>query len=304
MLAFCRCGHLRDEHIAGGGCIHLNRASKRYPTEAVCACTRYTVDPLLDDSEAFIAKTLNQVARKEGIPLEQVDREDLTQVMAVSLWKASAKYDSRSHIRFGSYAAFEIYNDAIDELRSARMFGRQGQYRVETPPPTHTDETGKWDFEKRDPLDELDDDAAGSRRLERAVTGISVDAEDIGSLSVKWALAAADRVGDRPVSNHDHGTDQGATGGARSPGWAAGLDALSLDWRPRQELCDHCGEPIPWSPGKRSDSRFCNANHQQAHAQRRARRRRAGLPEDAPGGRGHPFDDQQEPHQNDDEEAA
>jgi hypothetical protein len=240
MLAFCRCGHLRDEHVAGGGCIHLNKPSKRFPNQAVCACGRYATDAMLADSEAFLAKTLAALSRKERASLDEV-RDDLMQVMRISLWKASVKYDSRSHIRFGSFAAFEVYNDAIDEIRSARMFGRQGQYRVETPPPP-TDEPGKWDFEARDPLDELDDDGPGSRRLERVNTGVSVDAEDIGSLALSWALAAEDRAGNRPADGFDLGSAPGSEGGASSPGWSAGLDALSLDWADARELHQHDDE--------------------------------------------------------------
>jgi len=53
-------------------------------------------------------------------------------------------------------------------------------------------------------------------------------------------------------------------------------------------LCEYCGDFKPTR--RRRDSRFCSANHQQAAAQRRARRRAAGLSEDAPGGRGHAFE--------------
>lgn len=226
MLEFCRCGHTRDEHVAGLGCNHTNAASKRFSTQAPCACARYRADARLDDSEVFLAKQLNAIIRGEGLDLARVDRDDLLQVMRISLWRASAKYDSRSHIRFGSFASFEVYNDAIDELRSKRMFGRHGEYRVESPPPTPEDQPGEWNFEKRDPLDELDDDAAGSRRLERAITGISVDAEDIGSLSLGWALAADDLLGDGPIREHGKRAHPGPAGGAGGPGWVAGLAAL------------------------------------------------------------------------------
>jgi DNA-directed RNA polymerase specialized sigma24 family protein len=218
MLAFCRCGHVRDDHVAG--CTHVN-SSRRFDADARCTCRRFTYDALLDDAEAFVAKQLHQIMRKEGVPLDDVDKQDLLQVMRISLWRASAKYDSRSHIRFGSFAAFEVYNDAIDELRSARMFGRHGQYRLQ-PLLAHNDDD-TWIIDATDPLD---DDAAGSRRLERVIAELTVDAPDAGDIDLRWALTDGDREALGAAAVDGDGTDASATRGARDPAWDRGLSAL------------------------------------------------------------------------------
>lgn len=221
-LVFCACGHTRDEHTAAG-CAHVNAASKRFPVAAPCACRRFTLNPLLEDAEAFIAKTLNQIIRKEGIPdVSHADREDLTQVMLLSLWKASAKYDSRSHIRFGSYASFEVYNDAIDEIRSSRMYGRHGQHRVQ--PHTVRSDDDTWAIDPIDPLDEGD---RGEGRLERVVAELTVDAPDAGDVALRWALAEDDRDALRTPRERRSATPGGAPRGTGSPAWASGLTALT-----------------------------------------------------------------------------
>jgi hypothetical protein len=224
-LVYCACGHLADEHRPGLGCQHVNAASKRFAASARCHCGRFTPNAELGDPTDFVAKQLNHVLAKQKIPVEPVEREELLQVMHVSLWRAALKYDSRSHIRFGSFAAFELYQDAIDEMRSARMFGRDGKHRLPPQPPSDVDGDGNWNFERLDPLDELDDDAAGSRRLERAVAGVSTDAEDVGSLSLGWALAARDRGSNGSVRDRDRQSDRTAEGRAGSPGWAVALAA-------------------------------------------------------------------------------
>lgn len=219
MLAFCRCGHTRDDHVAG--CTHLN-SSKRFPTSARCACKRFTYDPQLDDAEAFVGKQLNHIIRKEGISLDDADKQDLLQVMRISLWRASCKYDSRSHIRFGSYAAFEVYNDAIDELRSARMFGRHGQYRLQ-PALARNDDNDSWNVDPVDPIDVAD---GGAGRLERVVAELTVDAPDVGDVVVGWALTDDDRRALRSAARDGDSTAESTPAGARGPAWGLGLAAL------------------------------------------------------------------------------
>jgi hypothetical protein len=186
MLELCRCGHQADEHAAGRGCNHTNAPSKRFPTGARCACARFNYDPDLADSEVFLAKQLNAAIRNQGLQLEQVDRDELTQVMRISLWRASTKYDSRSHIRFGSFASFEVYNDAIDELRSKRMFGRHGEYRLQPLERVDDDDTA-WNVDPVDPLDHHD---AAQGRLDRVVAELTVDPADAGSVDLRWVHPA------------------------------------------------------------------------------------------------------------------
>lgn len=219
-LAFCRCGHTRDQHRPGVGCHHENQASKRFAASARCVCARFVFDPLLDDAEAFIGKQLSAIVRKEGLALEPVDRDELLQVMRISLWRASVKYDSRSHIRFGSWAAFEVYNDAIDELRSSRMFGRHGQHRLPAALPSHAD--GDWNI---DPVDPLDADDAWTGRLERVVAELTLDPPDVGSLDLGRALSEVDREALRAAGNGRRGTACGASARARRPAWSDGLTA-------------------------------------------------------------------------------
>lgn len=220
-LAFCRCGHTRDGHVPGGGCAHVNQPSKRFAAGARCHCPRFVANAELGDAEVFLAKQLNHAVRKEGLDLERVDRDDLLQVMRISLWRASTKYDSRSHIRFGSYASFEVYNDAIDELRSSRMFGRHGQHRL---PTLQSDANGDaWDI---DPVDPLDADDAGARRLERVVAEFTVDPPDAGDVALRWALAEDDREALRAAGNGSGGPDRGASARTRRAAWSDGLSAL------------------------------------------------------------------------------
>lgn len=219
MLAFCRCGHTRDDHVAG--CTHLN-TSKRFPDSARCACKRFGYDPQLDDAEAFVGKQLNHIIRKEGISLDDADKQDLLQVMRISLWRASCKYDSRSHIRFGSYAAFEVYNDAIDELRSARMFGRHGQYRLQPQLARDTD-NDSWNVDPVDPIDLAD---GGAGRLERVVAELTVDAPDVGDVVVGWALTDGDRASVEAVVDRRVGDVARPETGYRGPAWDRGLQAL------------------------------------------------------------------------------
>lgn len=194
MLAFCRCGHLRDEHIAGGGCIHLNRANvKRAVPEALCTCLRFEPDPRLVDSEDFVGKVLEKVVAKEAIPLEPVEREEALQVLRIALWKTSAKYDSRSHVRFRVYAYLELYNDTIDHFRSER--GRHGQHRV---------------FDARGVSDDfdVDDGAAGVDRLGGAASRDPADDPDA------WA---ADAGGLLTVGDGEAATVAGGEGGGDAP---------------------------------------------------------------------------------------
>jgi DNA-directed RNA polymerase specialized sigma24 family protein len=218
-LEICTCGHLRDQHPVG--CIHINRRRNFILESEVCKCALYRPAEL-GDTEVFLAKTLNKLAAKEGIPLEQVERDDLLQVMRIALWGAARKYDSRSHITFGSFAAFEVYNDAIDEMRSSRMFGRQGQYRVQ-PALAGAADDDNWNI---DPADPLDDDATGSRRLDRVVAELTVDPPDVGDVVVRWALTEADRGAVRVAAVSGLRADHRAAHRAGEPAWNAGLTAL------------------------------------------------------------------------------
>lgn len=139
MLAFCACGHTRDEHLAGGQCIHLNHdtrndnakpevRAKARKVDEVCTCSQYAPDARLTDSEDFIGKVLMKAKNREGWDFEWVEWQEALQVLRIQLWRTAAKYDSRSHIRFRVYAYFELFNDAIDHIRSER--GRHGQHRV------------------------------------------------------------------------------------------------------------------------------------------------------------------------------
>lgn len=219
MLAFCACGHTRDEHIAG--CTHINAASKRFPLAARCTCARFTLNEQMQDAEVFLAKHLHSVEHKVG-RLEQADRDDLLQVMRIALWKTSAKYDSRSHIRFGSYASFEVYNDAIDEIRSSRMFGRHGQHRLQ--PLVVQGDDDSWFVDPVDPLDQRD---SGAGRLERVVSEFTVDAPDAGDIALRWALAEDDRAVVGAAGERRGATTDGAANGDRDAAWASGLTALT-----------------------------------------------------------------------------
>lgn len=220
MLAFCRCGHTRDDHVAG--CTHVN-TSRRFPTDQRCTCKRFTYDPLLDDAEAFLGKQYNHLRRKECLDLDDADKQDLLQVMRISLWRASCKYDSRSHIRFGSFAAFEVYNDAIDELRSARMFGRHGQYRLQ-PALARDIDNDSWNVDPVDPLDVAD---GGAGRLERVVAELTVDAPDVGDVVVGWALTDDDRRALRSAAPDGDREAERVTRRAREPAWSGSLAALT-----------------------------------------------------------------------------
>jgi DNA-directed RNA polymerase specialized sigma24 family protein len=222
MLAFCRCGHVDTEHRAGVGCTHINDGRK-FPASAPCACRRFELDAHMLDAEEFLAKQLNHLRTKEGLSLEPVEREDLLQVMRISLWRASTKYDSRSHIRFGSFAAFEVYNDALDELRSARMFGRRGQHRL---PPMASSANSDDDFSS-DAADPVDSHDGGEGRLARVVAELTVDPADAGSVDLRWAAAEGDREAVRAVAERHQRTVEGAESGARAPTWHRGLAAFT-----------------------------------------------------------------------------
>lgn len=223
-VAYCGCGHTLDDHVRGAVCRHVNRASKRFPTSAPCGCRRFHPCPGLPDSEEFLAKQLNALIAKQRLSLESVERDDLLQVMRISLWRASAKYDSRSHIRFGSYAAMEVCNDAIDEMRSARMFGRQGQHRLPPPLPSPTDADGNWDFEQPDPQDEHD---RGDGRLARVVAELTIDAPDAGSVDLRWAESQRDSEAIRAVRDRRLSTRESVEDGDHGAAWQRGLAALT-----------------------------------------------------------------------------
>lgn len=129
----------------------MNAASKRHPVAARCHCGRFAVSPAIGDTEAFIGRSLSALVSRQGLALEPVEADELLQVMRVALWRASRKYDSRSHIRFGSFAATFLVQRAIDELRSARMFGRRGQHRLPLLPPPAIDDGGQVVGEEADP---------------------------------------------------------------------------------------------------------------------------------------------------------
>lgn len=82
-----------------------------------------------------MGRSLSALVVRQGLGLEPVEAEELLATMRIALWQATVRYDSRSHIRFGSFAATFVVNRAIDELRSARMFGRRGQHRLPVLPP-------------------------------------------------------------------------------------------------------------------------------------------------------------------------
>jgi hypothetical protein len=239
MLAFCRCGHLEGEHIAGGGCIHVNPTSRKLEVgEAICGCIRYEPDDRLTDSEDFIGKVLEKVVGKEAIPLEPVEREEALQVLRIALWKTSAKYDSRSGVKFRVYAYLELYNDTIDHFRSER--GRHGQHRV---------------FDARGQLDDHDDDvdygAAGSHRLGGAASRDPADdpdnwGSDGGGLLAVGDGAPAEAAGgpggrdaqgdarrDRRPGGRTAGRARAATARSRraAPQRVAFIDCKTCDWR-------------------------------------------------------------------------
>jgi DNA-directed RNA polymerase specialized sigma24 family protein len=222
-IAYCGCGHALDQHIRGGVCQHVNRPSKRIPTSAPCGCRHFHPNPGITDSDEFVAKQVNHVVRKLGVPLEPVDREDLAQVMRISLWKASEKYDSRSHIQFGSFAAFELYQDAIDELRSPRMFGRHGQHRL-PPALASAADDDSWIIDPVDPQDAHDH---GDGRLARVVAEFTVDPPDAGSVDLRWATSDRDREALRAAGERRRRPDQSPEDGARVPAWHRGLAALT-----------------------------------------------------------------------------
>lgn len=128
-LEFCACGHTPDVHAHGARCGHVNEPNRKLALgRAPCTCQRFTPDPRLVDGEDFARRVLQKVLAKENLPVEQVDLEDALSVLIRQLWVTSAKYDSRSHVRFRVYAYLELYNDAIDHFRSE--WGRNGQHRV------------------------------------------------------------------------------------------------------------------------------------------------------------------------------
>lgn len=219
-LEFCRCGHTRDSHVPGVGCDHVN-ASRRHPEAKRCTCSRFGVDGDLADSEVFLAKQLNHVVRKEGLDLQPVERDELMQVMRISLWRASTKFDSRSHIRFGSFASFEVYQDAIDELRSRRMFGRRGEYRLQ-PLPAPPDADDSWIIDQADPLE----DDLGAGRLARVVAELTIDPPDAGSVDLRWASTSRDRAALGTVRERRRSEAEAAEGGDRRPGWRLSLYRL------------------------------------------------------------------------------
>lgn len=222
-VAYCGCGHVAGEHRPGLGCQHVNAASKRFPTSAGCHCGRFKANAEMGDPGEFVVKQLNHIVAKQGIPLEPVDRDDLLQVMHVSLWRAALKYDSRSHIRFGSFAAFELYQDAIDELRSARMFGRHGQHRLPSPAPSAPD-ADSWHIDPIDPQDEHD---RGEGRLARVVAEFTVDPPDAGSVDLRWAESQRDREAVTAVRERRLAAREGAEGGDLGAAWQRGLAALT-----------------------------------------------------------------------------
>lgn len=236
MLAFCQCGHLRDEHVAGGGCIHLNRANvKRDVPEALCTCTRYGPDERLTDSEDFVGKVLEKVIAKEAIPLEPVEREEALQVLRIALWKTAAKYDSRSHVRFRVYAYLELYNDTIDHFRSER--GRHGQHRV---------------FDARGILDSFDDDgdgAVGADRLGGAASRDPADDPDAWSADAGGLLTVGDGETAPPAGSEGGGDAPRDARRDRRPGVRDARPARAQDARPRRGAptrltfidCDACG---------------------------------------------------------------
>jgi hypothetical protein len=222
-VVYCDCGHTGDEHRPGLGCQHVNPESKRFPSSAGCHCGRLTPNGDIGDPDEFVAKQLNHVVAKQRLPLEPVDRVDLVQVMGVSLWRAARKYDSRSHIRFGSFAAFELYQDALDEIRSSRMFGRQGQHRLPPPLPSGTD-GDEWHIDPIDPHDEQD---RGENRLARIVAELTVDPPDAGTVDLRWVKSQGDCETLRAARERRYAAGEGAEGGDRVPAWHLGLAALT-----------------------------------------------------------------------------
>jgi len=225
-LEFCACGHVPGDHVAGRGCQHVNKPSKRFSASARCHCSRFAVHPELADAEVFLTKQMNHVVRKQGLSLEQVERDELLQVMRISLWRASAKFDSRSHIRFGSFASYELYQDAIDEMRHSRMFGRQGQYRLQ--PLVAHDEDDSWFIDLVDPLENDETPAARLRadRLDRTIPELVVDPPDPGDIDARWAFTDRDREALRTVVVGGRGSREGTAHRARGTAWADGLTAL------------------------------------------------------------------------------
>lgn len=203
-LTFCGCGHTPDEHLRHGQCLHVNPTNaKKQLVEELCVCEAFAVDARLPDGEDFARRVLQKVIAKEAVPLERVDLEDVLQVMFMQLWRASAKYDSRSHIRFRVYAYYELFNDAIDEIR--RAFGRHGQHRVYDPRSGGSDAVA-------------DGDSAGRRQGEPASRDPGDDHEhwlaDVGGLLAGGDREEAGHVGadGGPAGERDDARARGRSG--------------------------------------------------------------------------------------------
>lgn len=244
-LVICACGHTVESHLAGRDCIHLNHDTRNESAKAdvrakarnvddLCTCTRFQPDPRLPDGEVFVRRVLQKVLAKEALPVEQVDIDESLAVLFRQLWRTSEKYDSRSHVRFRVYAYLELYNDAIDHVRSD--WGRHGQHRVFDPRAGDEDGFG--------------DGAAFVDRSDSVASPHAGDDPDHWATDFGGLLAEADRPdleasgragrGDgRRDAGGDHGAGVRAAGRPRAA--AAGargavarrpfVDCAACDWR-------------------------------------------------------------------------
>lgn len=244
MLAFCACGHTRDEHRAGGACTHTNHDTRNDSAKAEvrakarkldeqCACTRYAPDARLTDSEDFIGKVLRKAKNREGWEFEWVEWQEAVQVLGIQLWRTAEKYDSRSHIRFRVYAYFELFNDAIDHIRSTR--GRHGQHRV---------------FDAR-VLDDWSGDGDGPAGLDQSDSLASTDAgddpdhwaTDFGGLLTEGDQPPVEDLGRAGGGDGDGDPGRGDRAGVRSAGRVGAAVAGARRAAPRRAFvdCDGCG---------------------------------------------------------------
>lgn len=258
-LVFCRCGHSPDRHVRGGACTFVNpertQRDGSIVCEQLCSCAHFECDPRLADGELLARGVLEARIRRENIPFEPAEHEELLGYLVADLWLASEAYDSRSHIAFRVYAYTELSFRAIDHIR--RLRGRHGQHRVvdsrlaEAARRAHGDGDGAAEA---DPLVEPSGGGAGDDPDDWLADGGGL--LQVGDRAAARGVGAAGRPsaararagGPRGGAGGDRVASAAGAGAARRAAGAAFVDCRECGWRNYSEPPN--GVP-GWHPAER-----------------------------------------------------